>query len=418
MTRDFNKQRRGDVRPSSRRQPPSRQGEERSPRPARPRLNRETVDRAWESGAPQNHADYRTRNSYGQAPRGNWRSNQQSEHSPTQNSRRPFGNRQDTNRRFERTPNGNPNPRSRSFDQGKRNFDDRRFNDRRSYSEGQGGRDGRPDYYENTRSNDRRSYSEGQGATGARPGYYEKARYRDQGSQFRDRDQSQGDQRRDPERRNRPPFRDFDRDNRSPRNFERGNRSPRDRQQPDTQNPRWQSRPAQRDNYPRRSQDFTRDAPQDELFEGDYERFDRHDAQRRPSDRPLQDSPGKSRQQAEDRRVTRLPDGHVIKGPRPAQRKNSEFWTDVSHDAEALVNQVASSPTEDKAKDKTSREPADPIKADATEQSKTKKPRSRAASAIARGKKVAAKKGTVKPKPPANVPRPSQKGFKWPTPER
>src|SRR5712691_2984937 len=99
MTRDYNKQPRDDMRPSSRNQSSNRPGDERSPRPARPRLNRETVDRAWESGAPAQHADYRTRsssNNSGQPPRNNWRNNQQSEHSTAQNGRRPFGNHQDS----------------------------------------------------------------------------------------------------------------------------------------------------------------------------------------------------------------------------------------------------------------------------------------------------------------------------------
>ena len=76
MTRDFNKQRRDDMRPSSREQSSNRYGDERSPRPARPRLNRKSVDRAWESGAPSHHADYRTRSNNGnrgQAPRNDWR---------------------------------------------------------------------------------------------------------------------------------------------------------------------------------------------------------------------------------------------------------------------------------------------------------------------------------------------------------
>src|SRR5205814_5883063 len=61
MTRDFDKQRRDDVRPSSRNSSSNRNREERPSRPPRPRPTRESVDRAWESGASHEHADYRTR---------------------------------------------------------------------------------------------------------------------------------------------------------------------------------------------------------------------------------------------------------------------------------------------------------------------------------------------------------------------
>src|SRR6266571_1336887 len=61
MTRDFNRQRRDDVRPLSRNSSSNRYREEHPSRPPRPRLNREAVDRAWESGASHEHADYRTR---------------------------------------------------------------------------------------------------------------------------------------------------------------------------------------------------------------------------------------------------------------------------------------------------------------------------------------------------------------------
>src|SRR5579859_7226367 len=117
MTKEFNKQQRNDSRPSFRKPSPGRYGDERSPRPARPRLNRETVDRAWENGAPQNHADYRgsrnNNNRSGQPPRDSRRRDSQFDQSSAQNSRnrpnspsnygrpntsRPFGNRWDNHR--------------------------------------------------------------------------------------------------------------------------------------------------------------------------------------------------------------------------------------------------------------------------------------------------------------------------------
>src|SRR5260370_19079646 len=105
MTRDFNEHRRDDRHPSSRNQSSGRYGEERTPRPARPRLNRQTVDRAWESGARRDHADYRTRSNNEQPPRSNQRRNQYSDYASTQNSPKPLDDRQDTNHRYQRTYN-------------------------------------------------------------------------------------------------------------------------------------------------------------------------------------------------------------------------------------------------------------------------------------------------------------------------
>src|SRR6266487_5208701 len=105
MTREYNKQRRDDSRPSFRNRSSNNYGDERAPRPARPRLNREIVDRAWESGAQHAHADYRPRSSNGQPPRGNngprnnWHNQQPSEYSSSQNGH--GGNRPSNNQRQE-----------------------------------------------------------------------------------------------------------------------------------------------------------------------------------------------------------------------------------------------------------------------------------------------------------------------------
>src|SRR5436305_10403497 len=117
MATDYDNQPREDTRSCPRNQSANRAGDERSPRTPRPRLSRETVDRAWKSGAPIQHADYRTRSSNGQPSRNSWRNNQQSEHSSAQNGRRPYGpngphgNNQGNQRNFERTPNSNFGPR-------------------------------------------------------------------------------------------------------------------------------------------------------------------------------------------------------------------------------------------------------------------------------------------------------------------
>jgi hypothetical protein len=432
MTRDYNKQPRDDTRSSSRNQSPNRTGDERSPRPPRPRLSRETVDRAWESGAPTQHADYRTRSSNGQPPRNSWRNNQQSEHSPAQNGRRPYGprgNNQGNQRSFERTPNGNFGPRPQPFGTGSNRSNDQRFNSRPGTSRGPLSNGNQGSFRENQRPHEQRP-------------------------PFRDTDQNRGYQRRDftgPDRRanglertNRPPRdfgrdeqsprtfdrkpRDFGRDERSPRNSAHGNRPPYPAEQRDTQNPRWQSRPVARQDSASQERPHFNEREQGKLFEGDYERFDSPAEQKR-SDKPTK--PYKSRKKAdapnaklEEQHVTRLPDGRVLKGPRPVQRKNAQFWSEISNETEQLIDRVevpASSdgveaqPVElqqDGALPQETQEEAMPQEiASTTEEAVSKKPRTRAASAITRSKKVAVKK------PRSTGPKPSQRGYKWPTTE-
>src|SRR5215831_6842623 len=138
MTRDFNNQRREDPQSNSRGSSSRRFEEERPSRPARPRLNRDMVDRAWENGARQNHADYRTRSdSKTHSTRDNRRPNQHTNRYSAQtssNSRKPYGNRQDTYRTGERSPRSNNGPRT--FESSTRTFEDQHYNQngRRGYS--------------------------------------------------------------------------------------------------------------------------------------------------------------------------------------------------------------------------------------------------------------------------------------------
>jgi hypothetical protein len=384
MTREFNKQRRDDVRPSSRNSSSGRYGEERSPRPARPRLNRKTVDRAWESGAGPNHADYRPRtNNNGQASRQGWRRDQQAGSSPAQysrNNRRPFG--RDDNRQPDRTPRGNSDNRPRSYNEGARNFDHRRsFIDRprrnNSYDAPRNFDEQRPQYG---------NRNQGQG-------------YRPHGFDRDDRDGRKGH---------------------TPRNFERNNAGPRGYQQRKPQNPRWQSRPAVQRDYAPRRYDAPRYPVQREQFEGDYERFNSYDAPPRHAGH-FQDQSGRQPyrdEEPEERHVTRLPDGRVLKGPRPAQRRNAQFWTGISDETEALVAPIETSVVAETANGHPEElESPQPAKAAPTKKAQPKaQAKPRTASAAVRGKKVSAKKSVEKAeKPRSTGPKPSQRGFKWPT---
>ena len=259
MTRDFKNQRREDRRPDSRGSSSRRFGEERPSRPARPRLNRDMVDRAWENGARQNHADYRTRSeSNSHPPRDNRRPNQHSNRYSAQNSsngRKPYGNRKDDYRPGNHGNSQHPNSRSQ-------------YQSRDQYKGTQ-----RREFDRDTRSS--RSF---------------------------DRDQRQA--------------RDYDRDGRQPRSYDRDKRSSRNASGPDTHNPRWQSRPErQHNNYPNKPREYTRYVAEQELFEGDYEQFDKSDSAQphtaSASTRERKTTKAKTRQSRPKPRST---------GPKPSQR--------------------------------------------------------------------------------------------------
>ncbi len=142
----------------------------------------------------------------------------------------------------------------------------------------------------------------------------------------------------------------------------------------------------------------------------------------------------------------------MLKGPRPVQRKNAQFWSEISNETEQLIDRVEASalpaeeqsgaqpvefrqegtleqasPAEEEAettKEATSKKPRART-ASATREEAPKKPRARTTSATkeAAPKKPRAardgtrsKKATVK-KPRSTGLKPSQRGFKWPTPE-
>jgi hypothetical protein len=391
MTREFDKQRRNDSRPSFRNKPVNRYGDQRAPRQARPRLNRETVDRAWESGAQHAHADYRPRGNNGQPPRNNRHNQQPSEYSSTQNGHggnRPYNNQrqgQYRDRRSQRTPGENYGPRSRSFDSsntGRRDFDDQRSGERRDYRERSNGPDRRPGYRDNR----------------------DNAQSRGQRGQFRGRDQDRDYRRRD-----------FERDERGRRDAGRGSfetdsrggrRFQDQRSGSGTRNPRWQNRSWEQRQTNERSERPYRSA-YNERFEGDYERFDRRDDNRRPG-RPEGRAP-RGRQhyddneRTEERHVTRLPDGRVLKGPRPVQRKEAQFWAGISESTDDLIGHIPPSENADTQELATAAHTGN-------KSARARKPRTRTASASVRAKKAnTAREGKRGPKP-------SQRGFKWPTP--
>lgn len=402
MTRDFDKQRRDDMRPSSRNYSSGRYGEERPPRPARPRLNRAAVDRGWETGAQQNHADYRPRSrnngNAGQPARDYGRHNQQFDHPSAQkgrnpNGRRPYENRQDNYRHDNRSAGSNRGPRARSYDSDRRNVDEQRYGERRGYSDR---------YRDRGESGPRRDYRHNTEYSGERPSY-------------RDRDARRGYSQRGYAGDNRQ-RRDFEREHRSPRSYDRNYGSDRHDSRSDSRNPRWQSRP-QRGNYSRPVQPYTSPATsEDELYEGDYEQYNAPESSRYPREQQRQHEENTG--QTDERHVTRLPDGRVLKGPRRVQRKDAKFWTDVAQESDALVSDVKPVTPPDEARSEVSDRPmrrvTTPRKSTKPKPAAAPKPRARKASQVARDRKSRGKVST--PKARTTGLKPSQRGFKWPKP--
>ena len=398
MTRQFSKHERDDERPRSRNSSSGSYGEERSPRPARPRLNRNTVDQAWENGARQNHSDYRARDTRGgQPPRENWRRPRQSGQPSTytgrnnnNNSRSSYGNRSTDYRRSEHTPDRPHGPRPRSFESGMRRFDERQYNQRR-------------DYQPRTESNDFRPREDSRYGNN-RPPSRNYERRDDRAPRHFQRDERP---RRDYEHQNRPARRseyddrqprDFEREERQPRRFE--DREPRPRGyyreqreqaagRPDARNSRWQSRPQR---FARTSREYERPAREREQFEGDYEQFDARDVVE--SREIAQPGPGKG----------------ATRKPRANQRKDAEFITEVNQQADGLIEHIVPvEPEHDRTTEDSPGETAPKAK-------KARTTRAGTAGAKASAKTTRSRKADTKSREPRL--RPSKRGFKWPSPEQ
>lgn len=435
MTRNFSNQRRDGMRPSSRNSAFGKDREEQSSRPARPRLSRDAVDRAWENGATRTYADYHPR----QTP----------PTSPAQRQGRPAPAydryRQPQNRRsYEPSQEnyGSSRPSSPAGDYQPRQYSEdrpRRF-DKPGYR-APGGQPGLNSerWTRNSTQQPPESYQE-RYEDNRPPRFGSNPNYR--GSQRPPRFPQDGSNPnyRGPQRpprfpqdsadshyhtSNRPPrFRQDGpgyRGTNQPRPFERNEReftrggAPGTRR--DSYNPRWQSRPGpQRDyanqqrGYPAPWRETSETHPGRAQFEGDYERFSDFDP---PAPAPQTQQPASEY----ERPVTRLPNGRVLKGSRPSQRRQAAFWNDVEDKTSELLSQVSAPPEHDEAPAEA--EPAEP----APKAARPRKPgtsgvrkvktvkTTRAEDAKPRTAKVARKNAQGPQKP---VTRPSRRGYKWP----
>jgi hypothetical protein len=121
-----------------------------------------------------------------------------------------------------------------------------------------------------------------------------------------------------------------------------------------------------------------------------------------------------------------LPDGRVLKGSRPAQRKQARFWSGVEEESSSLLS--STSPTREAGEGAA---PAPTPQKPAARPPRPAHPRPQTGGAAHRAKivrtarasndgpreagaKVGKKKGRGPQKP---VTRPSQRGYKWPAAE-
>jgi len=454
MTRDYNKQSRDDYDQSFRNNSSRRDGEERSSRPNRPRLSREMVDRAWENGAPRIHPDYHPRSSNGPSSRNNWRGNQYTDNS----SRRSYDHRQsDGQRQGTASPQYNgrrsgdkPNTSGQSYEPYNNDRSEQRpgqrYGQQNRSGQYSGNRNGHQSNYSGPRSErrfddqnnryghqgDRYSHQNNRSEQypGNRNGQQDNRNdrygnqngsYRSQGSpRFNRAGQEPGYSPRRPDNAGNAQGHQtggnrghFGSNSRYPNRYQSDERNQSGRSFSQEQRP-YGSRRFDHQDGQRRPQERRYQSPA-EQFEGDYEHFGLNEE--RGSDRSFtrhHDSDNRNRYpEQEERHVTKMPDGRVIKGSRPEQRKKAQFWTDVNHDTDELIEQIqpVEKPEPARARD-TEQQPSSqilPFKTTKNEASK-KGGQRKPASAGRRAKATKA----VEKKPRSTGPKPSQRGFKWP----
>lgn len=419
MTRNFNNQARNNWQSSSHHSSSGRGRGEQPFKPTRPRLNRDTVDRAWENGATRQHADYR----------------------PQHNGPRPFTQRPGHfSQGFER-------PRQPSHENG---WGSNRAPSSSSYrGDYRAQREQRPETTGTHRSNQAGRYSS-EDQAGSHNQRWNRERTPQQREFNRERNQISRPSRFSQSRAEESQYANYrdERNTRAPRspqreheNFVRGKRTDISHPRRDNYNPRWQSRPdwqrnstdtqQERSAYPpsrypaRQRRDYPTpyhashptfqeehryNQPGGEQFEGDYEHFETQD----PVEQERRDN---------ERHVTRLPDGRALKGSRPSQRKQARFWNGVEEETQVLLPHTPApseqtqpaEPPVPAAQEVQTAKPARSRKKETVHKVKTVKTAHATETGSKAGRGKAQKKSASGQQGP--VIRPSSKGYKWPTPE-
>ncbi len=431
MTRNFSNRRRDDMRPTPRTTSSGRYREEQSSRSTRPRLSRDAVDRGWENGATRRYADYRSRptastpqNQRQGRPSPRFErsrpSYEQRSYERRGGEQRPYERHQEGYRAPSSFQRGGP-PRERRAEEGPSHFNapghrapggQPRLNSERWTRNTPPRRESEQGIYRG-RYQDERSPRFTRSAPGSFEGNDRRAQ-NPRGHSF-----GQSTPRRMNDRAGQGP-RAFEHSEREREQFAHGRRTGAPRPPRDVHNPRWQSRPATwRDEQgyepphgrPAFRQTRGYGEPEGAQFEGDYEHFALADEQEPPA-------------RTHEPHVTRLPDGRVLKGPRPAQRKAARFWTDVENETQALLSHTPSPPEQEEPMAPPARQeipapqsprPARPRKQPESQPRKVKMVKTTRASeqkprdGKAKGGKTKAGGGPHNP-----VIYPSQRGYKWP----
>src|SRR5579883_2543916 len=342
MTRNFSNRRRDDMRPTSRTTSSGRYREEQSSRTSRPRLSRDTVDRAWENGATRRYADYRARptaptpqNQRQERPSPRFErsrpSYEQRTYERSTDERRPYEHRQEGYRAPSSFHRSGP-PRERRSEEGPRRFNEpgHRAPGNQPRLNSERWTRNPPPRRENAPGRGRYEDERAPRFSRSAPNSFEQTGSRTYNPRDRAFEQS-GPQRINA--RPRPGPRDFDRPDHEQERFAQGRRTASPHPQRDVYNPRWQSRPAAQRDYQRYASSEERPPfrqqrpyaqPEGAQFEGDYEHFALDDELVQPQ--------GNS-----EPHVTRLPNGRVIKGSPQAQRKAAHFWQEVEDETQALL---------------------------------------------------------------------------------
>ena len=432
MTRNFSNQRRDGMHPSSRNSASDRHRDEQSSKPARPRLSRDAVDRAWENGATRTYADYHPRQNSPTSPAQRSgrpapayeRSRQPQNRRPNGPSQQSYGTPSSTSRPGGYPQRQQPEDGPRRFNQpgyrapgGQPGLNSERWT-RNAAPQQSGGyaernEDSRPPRFQqsgpNSYGNANRPPRFQQDGPNNYGGANRPPRFQPNGGPdgYRSTDQS----------------RSFERSDREREQFAHGQRGGAPRAGRDNYNPRWQSRPGaqreysnQQSEYSAPRNDYANERPGRAQFEGDYEHFTDHEraGTREPAARTERPEP------AYERPVTRLPDGRVLKGSRPSQRKQAQFWHGVEGETSDLLSNVstpqesgeAPAETEEVPQVRPTARPARPRKPSASGARKVKTVKTvRADDAKPHSAKVARKNAQGPQKP---VTRPSRRGYKWP----
>ncbi len=423
MTREFNKPKRYDSRPSSRNTSSNHYGDEPNGHSGKPRLSRDVVDRAWQNGSQRQIAHYQPRGNNGRPQQ------RQNNYSSSYNSSAQQGSQR---QRFDRRPPEGYTPRDQSFNNS--NYNNRSQGYRTSQYDSQN------DRYQNRYPGDRRSdrtydrpynnntaprydnqqrgprqYSNNQSSQRGSGRYphdsgqqqYGSGRYSNNQGPQRESRQYSNNQDQSRYERSQPQFQRRYNDNAG--NF-RDSRSNSFERRPDRSHDRGfsEKRARYEGDYEHLSHDRDRPGRFEKPAQAFHQHVDRHQ------------HPG-SHSEPVEKHVTHLPDGRVLKGSRPSQRRQAEFWTEINESTQSLVQPVQSEQTGEEISDQSQLSTPE-----ANVDLKPKQPRipsgsakiSKASARSANVRERNKKRGAAQKAGSASLsqgPRPSQKGFKWPS---